>query len=213
MKITLGAALIAAFLFEGSFFKKPPRSAEIGSLRPRTNSPQESAPFSTETVDELARYRAILETSFGPITVELFADKAPNHVRNFLRLASLGAYDGTAFHRIVPGFIIQTGLLSTRSEPPPESVMRYVRKLEPEPNDTAHIKGTVSMALGDDAEVSTSFFICMAESSSLDGKNTAFGRVLEGLRVAEAIQAIPTDGDKPLARINMIRVRLEKTPR
>ena len=211
MKILLSAALMAAFPTVKNVFTVPPRSVEIAPWQ--REEIQEPAPFSKETVEELAAYRAILETSFGPITLELFADKAPNHVRNFLRLASLGAYDGTSFHRILPGFMIQTGLLSTRSEPPPDNVMRYVNKLEPEPNDTAHVKGTVSMALEDDlAAGSTSFLICTAESSSLDGKYTAFGRVLEGLRVVEALQAVPTDGDKPLARVNLIRVRLEKAP-
>jgi peptidyl-prolyl cis-trans isomerase B (cyclophilin B) len=140
-------------------------------------------------------------------------DKAPNHVRNFLRLASLGAYDGNAWHRIVPGFVIQTGLLSTRSEPPSEKVMEFVGTLEPEFNDTPHIMGTVSMAHGDDpASASTSFFICTAESTYLDGKYTAFGRVVDGTRVVKAIEALPTDGEKPLARINLTRVRVERIP-
>lgn len=167
-------------------------------------------PFSAETVEELAKYRAILETSFGPVTIEFLPEKAPQHVRNFLRLASLGLYDGCSFHRVVPGLLIETGDLSTRHEPPPEKAMRWVRHLEPELNDTPHIEGTVSMARGDDpAGVSTSFFISTAETSYLNGRYTAFGKVVDGMRIVKAIEALPTDGQTPLTPIYLSRVRVE----
>ncbi len=183
----------------------------IRSLTIRDAPAEAPVPFSTETVEQLASYRAILETSFGPITIELLPQKAPAHVRNFLRLASLGAYDGTAFHRIVPGFAIQTGSLPTRGQPLPPKVQKYVSNLAPEFNDTLHLKGTVSMARGNDpASASDSFFICTAPAPSLDGKYTAFGRVVEGMRVVEAIEAVPTDGDRPLGRVDLARVRIER---
>lgn len=173
----------------------------------------EKEPFSTETVDELARYRAVLETTVGPITIAFLPEKAPSHVRYFLRLAEAGIYNGTAWHRVVPGLMIQTGLVSTRSEPPPDEAARYIRILEPEPNDTPHILGTVSMNQGDDpAGASTSFFICTAESRYLDGKVTAFAKVVDGMNAVKAIENLPTDGDKPLARINLSRVRIERIP-
>jgi peptidyl-prolyl cis-trans isomerase B (cyclophilin B) len=185
----------------------------IRSVTIRDAPPEEPAPFSTETVEELRAYRAVLDTSFGPIAVEFFPDKAPQHVRNFLRLASLGAYDGTAFHRIVPGFVIQTGFLPTRSQPLPQKVEKYVSTVPPEFNDTPHEKGILSMARGDDpASGSTSFFICTAPAPSLDGKYSAFGRVVDGMRVVEAIEAVPTDGDKPLGRVELARVRIERVP-
>ncbi len=102
--------------------------------------------FSTETVEELAHYRATLETSMGDITIALTPDKAPAHVRNFLRLASLGVYDGTSWHRVVKGFVIQTGHMPTRKEPLNESQQKYVRDLKAEFNDQLHDLGTVSMA-------------------------------------------------------------------
>ena len=71
-------------------------------------------PFSTESIEELARYRAVLDTSMGEITLSFTPDKAPNHVRNFLRLAQAGVYDGMSFHRVVKGFVIQSGHLPTR---------------------------------------------------------------------------------------------------
>src|SRR5436190_7821478 len=66
-------------------------------------------PFSTESIEDLARYRAVLDTSMGEITLSFTPDKAPNHVRNFLRLAQSGVYDGMSFHRVVKGFVIQSG--------------------------------------------------------------------------------------------------------
>ena len=116
------------------------------------------------------------------ITLEFLPGKAPNHVRNFLRLASVGFYDGTAFHRVVKGFVLQGGFLPTRTEPLDISQDKYVRKLQPEFNDTPHDKGIVSMAHGEDpASADTSFFIVTARTPVLDGKYTAFARVVEGM--------------------------------
>ena len=91
----------------------------------------------------------MLETTAGPITIELFPDKAPGHVRNFLRLAQTGVFDGTAFHRVVRGFVVQTGSLGSRG-PLTEKQQKFVRTLPPEFNDTKHVKGILSMARGDD---------------------------------------------------------------
>jgi peptidyl-prolyl cis-trans isomerase B (cyclophilin B) len=185
---------------------------EITSVTLRDKPPPEPEPFSEETVEELASYRAILDTSLGPVTLELLPDKAPNHVRNFLRLASLGAYDGCPFHRVVPGFVIQTGDITKRRQPPMDKVMKWVPdRLEPEFNDTPHVKGTVSMARADAPDsATTQFFICTAEASYLDGKYTAFGRVVEGIRIVEAIEALPTEGETPLTPLFLSRVRLER---
>jgi cyclophilin family peptidyl-prolyl cis-trans isomerase len=86
-----------------------------------------------------------------------------------------------------------------------------VRTLQPEFNTILHEKGTLSMARGDDpASASTSFFICTASASGLDGKYTAFGRVVDGLSVVEAIEALPVDGEMPKEKVNVVRVRVEK---
>jgi cyclophilin family peptidyl-prolyl cis-trans isomerase len=173
----------------------------------RDAPPPEPEPFTRESVDELARYRAVLETSKGSITLAFAPDKAPAHVRNFLRLASLGAYDGTAFHRVVRGFVIQGGMLDTRTAPVPQRTQQYVRTLRPEFNDTPHVKGTLSMARTDAPDsASTSFFICTGPAPSLDGKYTAFGRVIDGLAAVEAIDAIAVDGEAPRERVEVTRV-------
>src|SRR5262245_33374031 len=90
---------------------------EIVSVTIRDAPPPEPVLFSTESAADLAQYRAVLETSRGAITLEFMPDKAPEHVRNFLRLAAAGVYDGTSFHRVVKGFVLQTGMVSTRSAP------------------------------------------------------------------------------------------------
>ena len=168
-------------------------------------------PFSSESVADLAAYRAVFETSMGNITIELTPDKAPEHVRNFLRLAQSGVYNGMAFHRVAKGFVIQTGYLPSRSEPLNEAQQRFVRNLKPEFNDTKHIKGTVSMARGDDpASADTSFFIVLAPSPVLDGKYTAFGRVTDGITVVDAIEQAPVNGEAPVTRIEVKSVRIEK---
>jgi peptidyl-prolyl cis-trans isomerase B (cyclophilin B) len=183
---------------------------EMTRVTIRDAPPPEPEPFTSESVAELARYRAVLETSKGRITLAFLPDKAPEHVRNFLRLASLGAFDGTAFHRVVRGFVIQGGMLHTRTDPVPQRVQRHVRTLAPEFNDTAHVKGTLSMARTDDpGSASTSFFICTGPAPSLDGKYTAFGHVVDGLAVVEAIEAVPVDGETPRERVEVTKVTVE----
>ena len=87
---------------------------EMTSVTIRDAPPAGVVPFSAESPAALAAHRAVLETSLGNITIEFLADKAPTHVRNFLRLAAAGVYDSTAFHRVVPGFMIQTGYLGSK---------------------------------------------------------------------------------------------------
>jgi peptidyl-prolyl cis-trans isomerase B (cyclophilin B) len=181
---------------------------EITSVTIRGTPPPEPEPFSTETVAQLAAYRAVLETSEGAITIEFFPDKAPGHVRNFLRLAQAGVFDGMAFHRVVKGFAVQTGSVTSR-DPLTEKQQKLIRSLDPEFNDTRHVKGIVSMARGDDPKSAmTSFFIVTGNAPSLDDKYTAFGRVVDGLAVLEAIDQAAVTGETPVARIELKSVRL-----
>ena len=168
-------------------------------------------PFSTESVADLARYRAVLETSLGDITIEFTPDKAPEHVRNFLRLASAGVYDGTSWHRVVKGFVVQTGHMPTRKEPLGEAQQRLVRDLKAEFNDQLHELGTVSMArLAEPDTANTSFFIVTARAQMLDQKYTVFGRVVSGLDVVQKIEAAAVNGETPVERIELRRVRVVK---
>jgi peptidyl-prolyl cis-trans isomerase B (cyclophilin B) len=188
----------------------PAERIEIRNVTIRDTPPPEPEPFATESPADLALFRAVLETSAGSITVELLPDKAPEHVRNFLRLASVGVFDGTAFHRVVRGFVIQTGALTSRG-PVTEKQQKMVRSLQPEFNDTKHVKGILSMAHGDDpASAMTSFFIVTADAPSLDGKYTVFGRVVEGMAVVEAIEQSAVSGETPVSRIDLKSVRILK---
>ena len=167
--------------------------------------------FITESAAQLGTYRAILDTSLGAIAIEFFADKAPEHVRQFMRLADSGIYAGMAFHRVAPGFVIQTGALNTKAAPLTERQQKLVRNLQPEFNDTKHVKGIVSMARGDDpASAQTSFFICTGTSTALDGVYTAFGQVVDGMAVVEAIEKVPRTGEAPNERVELRGIRIEQ---
>lgn len=166
-------------------------------------------PFVNDTPQQLGTHRAVLETSTGEITIEFFADKAPETVRQFLRMADAGVYNNMAFHRVAPGFVIQTGALSSRAAPLSPRQQALVHDLQPEFNDTKHVKGIVSMARGDSpTSAQTSFFICVGPSSALDGVYTAFGRVVEGMSVVEAIEATPRTGEAPNTRIDLRTIRI-----
>jgi len=181
---------------------------EIRRVTIRDTPPE---PFVTETAEELGRYKAVLDTSEGPITIEFFTDKAPDTVRQFMRMAAAGVYTGMAFHRVAPGFVIQTGAEGTRASAFTEKQRQLVRPLAPEFNDTKHEKGIVSMARGSEpGSATTSFFICTGTSPALDGQYTAFGRVIDGMPAVEAIEKAPRNDETPIARIDLRTIRIEK---
>jgi peptidyl-prolyl cis-trans isomerase B (cyclophilin B) len=183
---------------------------EITRVTIRDTPPE---PFVNDTAQERATYRAVLDTSAGPIAIEFLPDKAPAHVRQFLRLAQAGVYDRMAFHRVAPGFVVQTGAISTRAAPLTETQQKLVHNMAPEFNDTKHVKGIVSMARGDDAgSATTSFFVCTGTAAALDGQYSAFGRVVSGMAAVEAIEAAPRDGETPTTRIELRAVRIERLP-
>ena len=190
---------------------RPKERIAIRSVMIRDRPAVKPEAFSTETVSELYAYRAVLETNMGSITLEFAPDKAPEHVRNFLRLAQAGVYDGMGVHRVAKGFVIQSGYLPSRNGPLSESQQRLVRNLQPEFNDTPHVRGTLSMARGDNpASADMSFFIVLGPSPVLDGKYTAFGRVVDGLPVVDAIEQVPVNGEAPVTRVEIKSVRIEK---
>lgn len=182
----------------------------ITSVTIRDTPPE---PFVHDTAAQLAGYRAVLETTMGSMTLEFLPDLAPETVRNFLRLAAAGVYDGIKVHRVVPGFVIQTGALAYRDKPLTATQQKLVHTLTPEFSQTPNTPGLVSMAHGEDpASGSTSFFICTGECHSLDGQYTAFARVVDGLDVLQAIAAVPVDGETPKTPIVVTRVRVESKP-
>jgi cyclophilin family peptidyl-prolyl cis-trans isomerase len=186
----------------------PTSRITIRSVTIRDTPPE---PFVHATAAEMGAYRAILETTKGPVTIEFFPDKAPETVRNFLRLATADIYDSILVHRVVPGFVIQTGALGLRSVPLTASQQQLVHNLAPEFSDTPHVPGIVSMAHGDDpASAQTSFFICTGVCTALDGKYAVFGKVTAGMDVVKAIEMVPVDGETPKDPIMVTKVRIEK---
>src|SRR5687768_12692388 len=187
----------------------PQENIAIASVVIRDTPPPEPVPFATDTPEQLGRRTVVLETTMGNITIGFDAQKAPEHVRNFLQLAQAGVLDGTPFHRVVRGFVVQAGSIAHRSAPLSEKQQKFVHNLQPEFNDTKHVKGVVSMARGDDpASASTSFFIVTADAPSLDGKYTVFGRVIDGLDVLDKIESTPVSGESPTTRIDLVKVRV-----
>ena len=149
---------------------------------------------------------AVIETKFGKIEMEFFADKAPGHVKNFKDLAKKGFYDGTIFHRVIPGFMIQGGDPNTKSDDRATHGMGGPgHSINAEFNDTPHKRGILSMARSQDPNSAGSqFFIVVKKASFLDGKYTAFGKVLSGMAVADQIVNAPRDKrDNPDERIEM----------
>lgn len=169
--------------------------------------------FSEEEIKKMAETKAVIETKFGSIELKFFPDVAPNHVDNFIQLAKKGFYDGTTFHRIIPGFMIQGG--DPNSKDPDRS--RHGMgdpgyKLKAEFNDRSHKKGTLSMARSQNPDSAGSqFFICVANAPWLDRQYTVFGEVTSGMEVAEEIVKQPRDRrDNPNGRIEMKVKIIEK---
>ena len=162
--------------------------------------------FTKEEIQKMAKTRAVIETKFGNIELKFFPDVAPNHVNNFIELAQKGFYDGTIFHRVIPGFMIQGG--DPNSKDPDKSKHGtggpgYTVKAEF--NQKPHKRGTLSMARSSNPDSAGSqFFICVADSSFLDGQYTVFGEVISGMEVADKIVSQPRDRrDNPNERIEM----------
>ena len=168
-------------------------------------------PFTTETIEELKNFHLAIETSMGNIVVEMLPDKAPNHVRHILRLASVGAFDQTAVHRVARGFVLQVGDLNTRKEPITEKVNTFVVPIRAEINDVRHEAGIVSMARGNEIDSAlTSFFIVLGAQPALNGTYTVFGRVVEGMDVARKIEMVPVQGESPVSRVEVLTMRAVK---
>jgi cyclophilin family peptidyl-prolyl cis-trans isomerase len=154
---------------------------------------------------------AVIETTLGNIEIEFFADIAPGHVKNFTDLAKKGFYDGTAFHRVIPGFMVQGGDPNSKNKDKSlHGTGGPGYTIKAEFNDTPHDRGVLSMARAQDPDSAGSqFFIVVKDSHFLDNQYTAFGRVTEGMDVADKIVNSPRDSrDNPNERIEMISVKV-----
>ena len=151
---------------------------------------------------------AVIETNLGLIEIGFLPDKAPGHVKNFKDLARKGFYDGTIFHRVIPGFMIQGGDPNTKTNP--RDVSGYGLggpgyTINAEFNDTPHSRGILSMARSQNPNSAGSqFFIVVKDAPFLDGKYTVFGKVRSGMDIADQIVSARRDRrDNPVERIEM----------
>ena len=162
--------------------------------------------FNKQEIQIMEQTTATIETKFGEITLKFFPDVAPNHVKSFIDLAKDGFYNGTTFHRIVPGFVIQGGDPNTKSDDRSKHGMGGPGfTLKAEFSKLPHKRGSLSMArAGHPDSAGSQFFICVADAPFLDGEYTIFGEVVEGMDVVDKIVSQPKDQrDNPIDRVEM----------
>ena len=174
----------------------------IGCTNNKTSNPNndEESEVSVESTEELP-IATIKVKNFGTIKAELYPDKAPNTVNNFISLANSGFYDGLIFHRVIKGFMNQGGDPNgIGTGGPGYSIKGEFSSNGYTKNDLKHTAGVLSMARASNPDSAGSQFFIMAEDASyLDGDYAAFGKVTEGMDVVEAINSVETDrNDKPL---------------
>ena len=160
---------------------------------------------------DLTGVTASIETSEGSMKFEFFPDKAPGHVENFVKLAEKGFYDGTVFHRVISGFMIQGGCPHGTGTGDPGY------KIKAEFNDVHHARGVLSMARGGDPDsAGCQFFVCHGDAGFLDGQYTAFGRLVEGDETLEKIATAPVkpgpggENSKPLEPVQVSKVTIAR---
>jgi cyclophilin family peptidyl-prolyl cis-trans isomerase len=168
-------------------------------------------PFLNEPVEQLKR-TVTMKTTLGTMKIQMEPEWAPNHVRNFLKLAETGWLNGTSFHRIVKGFVVQGGMENSRLNGAGHPADRWVRPLNGEfRKDVQHVRGIVSMARSDDPNsATTSFFLMLAPAPHLDGQYSAFGRIVEGIDVLDAFEKEELNGETPKRRLEIIEATVDK---
>lgn len=167
-------------------------------------------PFVDATVDEL-RKTVTMKTTLGTMKLEMHPEWAPNHVRNFLMLVQTGWYNGTAFHRVMKGFVAQGGMANTRASGGGHAADRWVHTLKGEfSKELKHTRGMLSMARTDDPDsASTSFFIMLGDAPHLDAQYSIFGKLISGEEVLAAFDAVPVDGETPKERVEIIEATID----
>ena len=158
---------------------------------------------------DLQGITAELTTTAGTLKLEFFPDKAPGHVKNFVDLAERGFYDGTVFHRVIPGFMIQGGCPQGTGTGGPGYT------IDAEFNDVHHERGVLSMARAQDPNSAGSqFFICHGDAGFLDGQYTAFGKLVEGEDALDTIANAKTqaggEGSKPVEPVKVEKVQIHR---
>ena len=169
----------------------------------RTIDPKAKHPQYVITVTQTGK-------TLGKITVELYPELAPLTCKNFDSLVAAKAFDGTAFHRVISGFVIQGGDPNSKNKPRDTWGMGdpSQTRVPAEFSKVPHSRGMLSMARSQDPNsASSQFFICHADARSLDNKYTVFGKVLEGIEVVDKVTEVPLKGEHPIDKVEMTIVK------
>lgn len=173
----------------------PPVSPDVSGEETVEPGPEPDEPQSEEVVMHVAEYQptgteiAVIETSKGVIEFEFYFDDAPNHAASFIELADAAFYDGTKFHRVEPGFVIQGGDPLSKTDDPMVGTGGPGYYLAAEFNEREHLDGTVAMARSQNPDSAGSqFYICLGPQPFLNGQYTVFGQVVSGLDVVHSIE-------------------------
>lgn len=159
--------------------------------------------------------QAIVETELGTFVIRLLPELAPRHVNHFMKTAEGGGYDGTAFHRVIPGGIVQGG------DPLSKDLAKASRYgtgglglLKAEFSDRPFRRGVVAAVrrLSDINSGGSQFFVCLQDQPSMQGQYTIFGEVVEGMNVLDAIGQSPVEGERPKTRLIVRRVMIRRSP-
>ncbi|MEY2822183.1 MAG: hypothetical protein RL105_1755 [Verrucomicrobiota bacterium] len=203
MRFTALLALCAALLGAGCSERSAVPAAAPAA--PASPSPMKETPSEAP--------RAIIRTSAGDMTVEFWPDVAPRTVENFLKLSREGFYEGTCFHRIIKGFMIQGGCPNSKRGArgqPGTGGPGY--QIKAEFNNRSHVRGVLSMARSSDPDSAGSqFFICHGPAPFLNNKYTAFGKLIDGADVLDKIASIACVGPEestPTERVDILKVEI-----
>lgn len=181
----------------------------------RANDLQVIITFNEGNIVSTTNEVAVIKTTEGEMTIALWPDVAPKTVENFKKLAKEGFYDGTAFHRIVKGFMIQGGDPLSKKDDPMVGTGGPGYKINAEFNEKPHVRGVISMARSQHPDSAGSqFFICLADAKFLDRQYTAFGQLTKGDDVLGKIGDTPTvaggggERSKPTKRVGVESIRV-----
>ena len=210
LTLAMASAVLAQQTPQPKQTPAPPQKTEgepkKSNERPVTQPTPAPEPFDGASVEKMAAQCVRLETEAGAIEIEMLPESAPESVRNFLNLAATGLFDTTTFSRVVKGFVVQGGNLSTGQKWNFETAKRAARKIPDEPSLVKHERGIVSMARPDEPNSATThFFILVGEAAQLDGKFSAFGRVTTGMDVVDAINQAEAENEKPAKPVVVTR--------
>lgn len=185
--VTLVAAVFAVQGCSTKTATSPEQPAAEDTAAQEPTTPGEEALYTSDekvTGNEVA----VIKTSKGVIKFKFYPKDAPNHVASFIELSRKGFYDGTTFHRVVPGFVVQGGDPYSKTGEGPVGTGGPGYRLKAEFNSQKHLEGTVAMARSQDPDSAGSqFYICLAPQPSLDGQYTVFGQVTEGMDIVKKI--------------------------